>query len=737
MITFEKKSKYGDFNDTLGMSIDTGDKWLNKKLNVNLCYGKGGGGGGSQPQDVPKTLQPYVKDVLGKAKGLYGSYQRFQGYPGERIVGFSPQEQAAMGGIEGLVGRGISATPGLTDASTYYAPALGLLGRSGALGARAVEDIGAEEIMGRMSPYQQAVTDIAKRKAVEEGKQYMTELGGQAARTGGFGGSRQAILEGMAAGDLGQRLTDIQTTGSQAAYQDALRAAEAQRARLSGGATQAGALSQAFGGLGQQALGQGYREQGYLSGVGEQQRGMEQQRADLAYQQFVEEREFPSTQLQKYSSLIQGFPFQFSQAPQQPSSFQTAAGGIATLGGLGRGLGFFNKGGDIGKGGLAGIVNKRKGGSISDLIKQIEQEEDEEKKSELINEVLIRTGSTNNKEPRLAKTIKERFLPYSESDSPLSGLAKAAGRGVIETISLPSTLGYIGAGAAEGLTTPKNILALQDQKRKLTPLSDEAFDTASALEAAIGKGTITPAQAQTVNLRDITSDDLQAAQNIASTPAVTPTDATTTPAASAAETMEEKLKRLMAGSAFDREAREKQLKSEQGFALANMGLGILSADPSRGALAAIGQGAQQGMPQLMQARKELEGLDKEEREAELSAFTKELGLSKIIKDLDSSRAAALPSAARRQELVASVFRGRPEAARMPKYAEAIEEANQTALIKAERVFTRGNIDPDSNEAANIMDEILQEEYRKIPKGGTTSKPEGNKQDDLLKTGKNG
>jgi hypothetical protein len=374
MITFEKKSKYGDFNDTLGMSIDTGNKWLNKKLNVNLCYGKGGGGGGSQPQDVPKTLQPYVKDVLGKAKGLYGSYQRFQGYPGERIVGFSPQEQAAMGGIEGLVGRGISATPGLTDASTYYAPALGLLGRSGALGARAVEDIGAEEIMGRMSPYQQAVTDIAKRKAVEEGKQYMTELGGQAARTGGFGGSRQAILEGMAAGDLGQRLTDIQTTGSQAAYQDALRAAEAQRARLSGGAQQAGALSQAFGALGQQALGQGYREQGYLSGVGEQQRGMQQQRADLAYQQFVEEREFPSTQLQKYSSLIQGFPFQFSQTPQQPSSFQTAAGGIATLGGLGRGLGFFNKGGDIGKGtkylqegGIAGLS----GYSIDDIKKYL------------------------------------------------------------------------------------------------------------------------------------------------------------------------------------------------------------------------------------------------------------------------------------------------------------------------------------------------------------------------------
>lgn len=347
MITFEKKSKYGEFNDILGLSVDTGDKWLDKKLNSNLCYGKGGGGG-SQQQDVPATLRPYVTQVLDRAKGLYGSYQPQQLYTGERIVGFTPTEQAAQAGIAGMVGRGISASPELTSGATYYQPALGLLGESGELGRQAAQDITAEEIMGRMSPYQQAVTDIAKRKATIEGQQYLTELGGQAARTSGFGGSRQAILEGMAAGDLGQRLSDIQTTGSQAAYQDAVRAAEAQRARLAGGAQQAGALSQAFGALGQQALGQGYREQGYLSGLGEQERGLQQQRADLAYQQFVEQRDYPDVQLQKFSSLIQGFPFSFAQAPApSPTGFQQLAGGAAGVASLGKTLGFFNKGGKI------------------------------------------------------------------------------------------------------------------------------------------------------------------------------------------------------------------------------------------------------------------------------------------------------------------------------------------------------------------------------------------------------
>jgi len=365
MILFEKKNKYGSFNDLMDVSIETGDKWLDKKLNANICYGKGGGGGGSQQQDVPPTLRPYVKQVLDRAKGLYGSYVPPQPYQGERIVGFTPAEQAAQAGVAGMVGRGISSDPTLTSGATYYQPALDLLGESGELGSRAVQDITAEEIMGRMSPYQQAVTDIAKRKATQEGRQYMTELGGQAARTGGFGGSRQAILEAMAAGDLGQRLTDIQTTGSQAAYQDAIRAAEAQRARLAGGAQQAGALSQAFGALGQQALGQGYREQGYLAGLGEQERGLQQQRADLAYQQFVEEREFPGVQLQKFSSLIQGFPFQFSQVPQQPSGFQQLAGGALALGSLGKNLGFFNKGGQVNgdrEDGISGTVYRQVGG---------------------------------------------------------------------------------------------------------------------------------------------------------------------------------------------------------------------------------------------------------------------------------------------------------------------------------------------------------------------------------------
>ena len=61
--------------------------------------------------------------------------------------------------------------------------------------------------------------------------QVQPQLAAQAAQAQAFGGSRQGILEGMAA-DTQQRLqADIQAKGSQQAYQEAIRRLEAERTR--------------------------------------------------------------------------------------------------------------------------------------------------------------------------------------------------------------------------------------------------------------------------------------------------------------------------------------------------------------------------------------------------------------------------------------------------------------------------------------------------------------------------
>jgi hypothetical protein len=408
------KNKCNNFEDMLGSVIETEDKFLNKKLNSHICYGKGGGGR-QQQQDIAPTLRPYVTDVLSRAKGQVDA--PYQAYPGERVVGFTPQELAAQEGIQQMAGQyGLaSMAPGLTSSAAYYNPAYSYLGQTGetlATGAGALAESGGiqrgaaraigrdevgrfgltgEDIQKYMDPYQQAVTDIEKRQAQQDALQTAQAIAAKSAGAGAFGGSRQAILESQAASDLGTRLADIQARGQQRAYQQALQTAAqqqqvglgeaaAQRAReqqlgagiaglagqygqLAGGL---GSLSGQYGSLGQQALGQGYRELGYLSGVGETQRGLGQQRADIAFGEFQQQRDYPMRQLERYAGMAFGVPSGYLQQQQaQPSTLQQLAGAGLTAVGLGRGLDFFKEGGDIGKGGGLSTVYRQSGSLVS------------------------------------------------------------------------------------------------------------------------------------------------------------------------------------------------------------------------------------------------------------------------------------------------------------------------------------------------------------------------------------
>ena len=80
-----------------------------------------------------------------------------------------------------------------------------------------------------MSPYAQLVTDIERREAIEAGEKAKTDIGLQAAGAGGLGGYREAIMLSEADKNIQQQLADIQATGGQRAYEQALAAYEADR----------------------------------------------------------------------------------------------------------------------------------------------------------------------------------------------------------------------------------------------------------------------------------------------------------------------------------------------------------------------------------------------------------------------------------------------------------------------------------------------------------------------------
>jgi hypothetical protein len=85
-------------------------------------------------------------------------------------------------------------------------------------------------IQDYMNPYTQLVTDIQKREARKQSDISGANIAQQAAQAGGLGGYREAIMQSEREGDLAQQLQDIQATGDQAAYQQAMQAMEADRA---------------------------------------------------------------------------------------------------------------------------------------------------------------------------------------------------------------------------------------------------------------------------------------------------------------------------------------------------------------------------------------------------------------------------------------------------------------------------------------------------------------------------
>jgi len=300
----------------------------------------------------PTELAPFIKDVLEKAKAQQTDAS-YQAYTGPQLAQFNEREKAAMEAIaaqaSGLAGTDIAqAAPYFTGAKT------------------AVEGLGqqftGDTAQQYMNPYQQAVVDQAKAKAVEDYESKIAPgIAAQAVASQPFGGSRQAIAEGMARQDLTDKLTEIQERGSADAFNQGRAAFEAQKGRE----LQQG---QQFAQLGQTIPQQALRDLAIQQQIGEQERQQEQTGLDLAKAQFLEEREFPTRAMQEYSAVVRGFPFQPStytastQYKAQPSVGQQ----LLQLGGAGLGA-YTQFGGELPKlfgatgGGIAEIYQNQMG----------------------------------------------------------------------------------------------------------------------------------------------------------------------------------------------------------------------------------------------------------------------------------------------------------------------------------------------------------------------------------------
>lgn len=227
--------------------------------------------------NVPEYLQPFMMDLANRAQA--SSMTPYQQYPGERVAGFTPdqiavQRETAQLGMPSQfqTATDFATTAGLgaLEASRYapsqfvmdraYAPSLtqyqmgpyqqvfGGQYQSPQMGTArtdfapqlerfqmtAPEKFGAEQAAQYMSPYQEAVTGLAKRQAGLEAAraQRMADL--SAGKRGALGTSGEILGKAERERGLMSRLSEIETKGAEAAYQQAQQQFERDRAAQMG-----------------------------------------------------------------------------------------------------------------------------------------------------------------------------------------------------------------------------------------------------------------------------------------------------------------------------------------------------------------------------------------------------------------------------------------------------------------------------------------------------------------------
>jgi hypothetical protein len=316
--------------------------------------GKGGPSNTTQTviQDLPPYARPYFQRHLSRAEGVFN--QPYEAYQGQRLAQFSPDVLASHQRVRDLSSAGI---PGLT----------GAMDRMGELGQQAqrlgqqdpsqfeayqfdpTRQFTGEEVERYMSPYMDAVVQRQQQDAMRQFEMMGGSRNARAIGAGAFGGSRQAIQEGLAEESLGRQMGDISATGRQQAFESAARqfasdraaqmTTEQQRAMEQArvqsqtadeslrqrafelqtmGFSADAAMQQAM--LGERARAGDIQAAQLLERIGMQQMSQQQAGMDIAYEDFLRQQQYPQQQTAFMADLLRGLPIAggFTQQTQQP-----------------------------------------------------------------------------------------------------------------------------------------------------------------------------------------------------------------------------------------------------------------------------------------------------------------------------------------------------------------------------------------------------------------------------------
>lgn len=270
-----------------------------------MCGGGGGGGNTTSTvtqTNLPEYVQPYVEKMLGQAESLVN--QPYQQYTGQQTAAINPLQTQGYQQLQQMVPSGMT-------------------GQAGAMaGIAATNRFTGDTAQQYMSPYMQNVVDVQKNQAVSDYARSIPGMGATAARAGGLGGTRQALVQAEGQRNLGNQLTNIQATGLQNAFQNAQNQFNSSQNQMLQGA-------QLLGNMGQQQYGQQMGIANAQIGAGKGLQDIEQQALNVPYQNWQNQVNYPYQQLSYLNSLIRGLPQPTNIYSTQQGSSPNLLGALA------------------------------------------------------------------------------------------------------------------------------------------------------------------------------------------------------------------------------------------------------------------------------------------------------------------------------------------------------------------------------------------------------------------------
>lgn len=284
--------------------------------------------------NVPDWFQEYQKAILAKGAGVAGD--PYQPYTGPRQAGFTGDQTTSFDMVRNNAGVW---QPGLNTATNYTTAAGGTFDPT--------------EFAKYQSPHIEGVVNrIAQLGARNLNENLLPGVNDTFTGAGQFGSSRHGDFTLRALRDANESILGQQSLALQQGYDSAMGNYQTAMGRKLAAGEQMGALSQM-----QQQL--GIQDAAALEAVGKTIQGQNQAGLDLAYGDFLQQRDYPRSQVEWMNNILKGQTLPSSTAQSttgpanvyQPSGLSQLAGIYSLMKGLKRG----------------GPVRRAQGGAIRSL----------------------------------------------------------------------------------------------------------------------------------------------------------------------------------------------------------------------------------------------------------------------------------------------------------------------------------------------------------------------------------